>query len=136
MSCDLSCTWLFSFCSGYSKSKARLVFHRKTLAWHRLHYVCIGLDKIILLSCAKFSPVMGEHLSKKSSDSSTVQITQQRVATFIFIYLRFVNYCSFRVPCKCNRQSSINSRAWLRRFENVTGVAKTYILHWAMRTKW
>jgi len=38
-----------------------------------------------------------------------------------------------RVPCK--RQSSVNRGAWLQRFNDVTGVAKTDVLHWAMRTK-
>jgi len=32
----------------------------------------------------------------------------------------------FAVPCK--RRSSVNSGAWLRRFDDVTGVAKTDIL--------
>jgi len=32
------------------------------------------------------------------------------------------------VPCK--RRSSVNSGAWLRRFDDVTGVAKTDMLHW------
>jgi len=36
------------------------------------------------------------------------------------------------VPCK--RQSSINSGAWLRRFDEVNGAAKTD-LRWAARTK-
>jgi len=29
----------------------------------------------------------------------------------------------------------VNSKAWLRRFDDVTGVAKTHILCWAMRSK-
>jgi len=37
------------------------------------------------------------------------------------------------VPCK--RRSSVNSRAWLRRFNDVNGVGKTDILRLAMRTK-
>ena len=34
--------------------------------------------------------------------------------------------CVRRVPCK--RRSSVNSGAWLRRFDDVTGVAKTNIM--------
>jgi len=33
----------------------------------------------------------------------------------------------FTVPCK--RRSSVNSGAWLRRFNDVTGAAKTDIFH-------
>jgi len=39
----------------------------------------------------------------------------------------------FTVPCK--RRNSVNSGTWLRRFDDVTGVAKTDILRWAMGTK-
>jgi len=35
----------------------------------------------------------------------------------------------------CNRRSSVNSGAWLRRFDHITGVVKTDILRWATRTK-
>jgi len=35
----------------------------------------------------------------------------------------------------CKRRSSVNSEAWLRRFDDVTGVVKTDIFHWAMWSK-
>jgi len=46
---------------------------------------------------------------------------------------KFSTQCVFTVPSK--RRSSINSGAWLRRFDDVTGVAKTDILRLAMRSK-
>jgi len=45
-----------------------------------------------------------------------------------------LSYESFWVPCK--RRSSVNSGAWLQRFDDVTRVAKTGTLRSAMRTKW
>jgi len=33
---------------------------------------------------------------------------------------------NIQVPCE--RRSSVNSKAWLRRFDDITGVAKTYVL--------
>jgi len=35
----------------------------------------------------------------------------------------------------CKRRSSVNSEAWLRRLDDVTGVVKTDIFRWAMRSK-
>ena len=43
----------------------------------------------------------------------------------------FITYLA--VPCI--RWSSVNSGAWLRRFDDVTRVAKTDTLRWAMKTK-
>ena len=39
-----------------------------------------------------------------------------------------------KVPCK--RQTSINSGVWLQRVDDTTGVAKTDILRWAMKTNY
>jgi len=38
-------------------------------------------------------------------------------------------------PQPCKRQSSVNRGAWLRRFADVSGVAKTDIVCLAVRTK-
>ena len=40
-----------------------------------------------------------------------------------------------KAPSTCKRRSSVNSGAWLWRFVDVTGVAKTDILRWEMRTR-
>ena len=49
------------------------------------------------------------------------------------IVFGFGTLADIQVPCK--RRSSVNSGAWLRRFDDVTWVAKTDLLRWAMRTK-
>jgi len=42
-------------------------------------------------------------------------------------------YCFFSVACK--RRSSVSSGAWLRRFDDVTGVLKSCVAKWINRKK-
>jgi len=67
-------------------------------------------------------------LSKITYQQKSVRISQTFFAIYIYISLTYkcekceLIECFAKVPCK--RQSSVNSGAWLRRFDDVTGVAK------------
>ena len=49
------------------------------------------------------------------------------------MFSRLENYLvlrySFTKRVACKRQSSVNSEAWLRRFDDITGVVKTDFFH-------